>query len=509
MRLRLWLKTPSGAALLSFLFPGLGQAAAGNRQRGAIVAIPMAAMLGSGAIIFLFDRKAIFDALIRPSALSMFLLLDLIVLIYRVWAIVDAYLLAGGVQRRPAASRRSSRAGAAVPLAIVLIATVGSHAALGAIDMQAQTTISCVFNLDAPCFVQGGGNLASGETVPIYTNEPTDTPSGSDVGSASPLPSIPQYAVPTLEPVVGGNTNWRSDGKLVLLMVGADQGAGRWSLRPDTMILLEVDIATGRAAMYGIPRNLENVPLGPEAANAFPCHCFPYPHLLNALWLDAVSRKAAYPYPGTDFVRGFRALEGAVGALAGLTVDGAVVLNLMGFVRLVDALGGVTVNVPHELKDSQYSEPQDGKDIKIDIKAGVQHMDGLTALEYARSRHQDSDYGRMVRQQLVLKAIRDQIHPCSLVPEIPRLMDAVGQTFWTDMSIDDAPALLALMEHVGTANLKSYELTPDVTGAAQDFLTVASVNKIQSIVAHGLDGVPAGISGGGGGGAGGGGGLSC
>ncbi|MGA2512053.1 MAG: LCP family protein [Candidatus Limnocylindrales bacterium] len=511
MRPKSWLQSPTGAALLSFLFPGLGQAAAGDPERGVIVAVPMIATLGAGAIVFVFDRKAIFDALIQPSALMTLLLLDGVVLAYRIWAIIDAYLLARGEQRRQRSPRRPSGSTAAVPLAILLIATVGTHAAFGAVDVQAQTAISCVFNSDAPCFFAGGGDLAPGETVPIYTDAPTDTPFGSAAGSAAsatPVPKVPVYAVPTLEAITGGNTDWASDGKLVLLLVGADQGVGRWSLRPDTMILLEVDIATGRAAMYGIPRNLENVPLGAAAANAYPCHCFPYPNLLNALWLDAVSKPGLYPYPGSDFVRGFKALEDAVGTLAGLHVDGAVVLNLMGFVRLIDALfpQGLTVNVPTELKDNQYSEPQDGKDITIDIKPGVQQMDGLVALEYARSRHQDSDYGRMVRQQLVLKAIRAQINPCSLVTQIPSILGAVGQTFWTDMSLNDAPEMLALMEHIGVSNLQGYELTPDVTGATDDFLTAASVAKIQSIVAHGLDGVPAGITGGGGGG---GGGLSC
>ena len=496
MRMWPWLRTPTGAALLSFLFPGLGEAAAGNRQRGAIVAIPMLALLGSGCLIFLFDRKAILDALIRPSALTALLLLNVLVLVYRVWAILDGYLVAHRAQRGPAASRRRTRSAGAVPLVLLLIAATGTHAVLGAVDVQAQNTIHCVFNPDAPCSFQGGGNLAPGETLPAYTPEPTDTPAVPG-DTAAPLPSLPEYAAPTLPPVAGGSTGWAADGKLVLLMVGADQGVGRWSLRPDTMIVLEVDIASGRAAMYGLPRNLENVPLGPEAANAYPCHCFPYPNLLNALWLDAVSKPKAYPYKGSDFVRGFKALEGAAGALTGLHVDGAVVVNLMGFVHLIDALGGVTMNVPTELKDSQYSEPQDGRDITIDIKPGVQHMDGLTALEYARSRHQDSDYGRMSRQQAVLTALRNQIHPCELVSKIPDLLSAVGQAFWTDM------------EHVGTANLKGYQLTPDLTGATYDYLTVTSVDKIRTIVAHGLDGVPAGISGGSGGSGSGGGGLSC
>jgi LCP family protein required for cell wall assembly len=273
------------------------------------------------------------------------------------------------------------------------------------------------------------------------------------------------------------------------------------------MILLEVDIASGRSVMYGIPRNLENVPLPPESANAFPCHCFPYPNLLNALWRDAVNRPSAYPYTGSDFARGFKALEGAVGQYLGLHVDGAVVVNLMGFVHLIDALGGLDINVPAEIKDTQYSRPQDGRDITIDIKAGQQHMDGLTALAYARSRHQDSDYGRMSRQQAVLIALRSQLQPCSLLPKVPSLISALGSAFWTDMPIEDAPTLVAMAEHIGAGNVKSIELVPSVTNNPVGFLTVPRLAVVRNIVAHGLDGVPA-ASGGGDGGAGSGG-FSC
>lgn len=311
-----------------------------------------------------------------------------------------------------------------------------------------------------------------------------------------------------MENVGGPNTSpaeWRSDGYLNVLLVGIDQGVGRWSLRPDTMILLHVQISTGKAAMYGVPRNLENIPLPPEAANAYPCHCFPYPNLLNALWLDAVRRPAAYPYPGSDFARGFKALEGAIGQYLGVHVDGAVVINLMGFAKLIDALGGLDINVPTALHDSQYSRPQDGKNVVLDIKAGQQHMNGLTALAYARSRHQDSDYGRMGRQQAVLMALRNQLHPCSLVPQIPSLISALGDTFWTDMPVGDASALASIAERVGSGNVNNVELVPSVTGNPVGFLTLPRWATVRDIVAHGLDKVPAA----GGGSGGGGGGFSC
>ena len=535
-------RSPAAAAFLSFLFPGLGQAAAGKPRRGLLVALPALALFVLAVGLFVFARHQIFDSLFSTDALTSFFLLDVVILLYRLWAIVDAFLIAGsdGARARldskvqvkiPAAKAR--RPLTVIVLGALIVATIGTHLAFGAVDIQYRDTLSSIFNPDAPSWFGGNGDLPSGETAEPFSDQPgaTDAPdtpgasSGSPIGGGSPSAAASGSEVPLptpgpttasgipifpIEDVSGPDTppsEWAADGKLNVLLVGADAGTGRWSLRTDTMILLEVDIASGRAVMYGIPRNLENVPLPPESANAFPCHCFQYPNLLNALWRDAVNRPTAYPYSGTDFVRGFKALEGAVGQYLGLHVDGAVVVNLMGFVHLIDALGGIDINVPAEVKDTQYSRPQDGKDITIDIKPGQQHMDGLVALEYARSRHQDSDYGRMSRQQAVLIALRAKLQPCSLLPQIPSLISALGSAFWTDMPVEDAPALAAVAERVGTGNVKSIELVPALTGNPVGFLTVPRLATVRSIVAHGLDDVPP--SSGSGGSGGGGGGLSC
>jgi LCP family protein required for cell wall assembly len=532
------LKSPGAAAFLSFLFPGLGQAAAGKPKRGLLVALPALALSVVIAALFIFARRQIYDSIFSADALTSFFALDVVILLYRLWAILDAYLVAGSTKVRTrlepkiqtrAPTARVRQPATVIVLGAVMVATIGTHLALGAVDVQYRDTLSSIFNPDAPSWFGGNGDLPSGQTAAPFSNEPgaTDAPAtpsasvtvtGSPSGSVAGSPFVLPTAGPTtvagipifpIEDVSGPNTSpseWAADGKLNVLLVGADAGVGRWSLRTDTMILLEVDIASGRAVMYGIPRNLENVPLPPESANAFPCHCFPYPNLLNALWRDAVNRPSAYPYSGTDFVRGFKALEGAIGQYLGLHVDGAVVINLMGFVNLIDALGGIEINVPAEVKDTQYARPQDGKDITIDIKPGLQHMDGLVALEYARSRHQDSDYGRMSRQQAVLIALRAQLQPCSLLAKVPSLMSALGSAFWTDMPVEDAPSLLALAERIGTSNVKSIELVPSVTGNPVGFLTVPRWATVRNIVAHGLDGVPAASGGGGGSG---GGGLGC
>lgn len=543
MRQRFAPGSPAIAAFLSFLVPGLGQAAAGKPRRGLVVALPAVLVLLAVAGVLVFARHQLVDSLFSENALTSFLLIDMVLLLYRAWAIVDAYRIAapakeqGRFQARPqgkvqmkAPAARAGRSLSAIVLGVVLVATVGTHLALGAVDVQYRDLLSSVFDPNGNPNMMADGALASGETIAPYTDQAaTDAPGSVSTSSASasagtspsagstatgPAPTpgpttgdgIPIFPV---ENVSGPNTppeQWAADGKLNILLTGIDEGVGRVSLRTDTMILLEVDIASGKSVMYGIPRNLENVPLPPEAADAFPCHCFQYPNLLNALWRDAVNRPSAYPYSGTAFVRGFKALEGAVGQYLGLHVDGAVVVNLMGFANLIDALGGLDINVPAAITDNQYSRPQDGKDIVLHISAGQQHMDGLTALAYARSRHQDSDYGRMSRQQAVLIALRQQLKPCSLLPKVPSLIGALGSAFWTDMPIDQAPALVALAEKVGTGSVKSIELVPAITGNPVGFLTVPRLATVRDIVAHGLDGVPASSTGGG---SGGGGGLSC
>jgi anionic cell wall polymer biosynthesis LytR-Cps2A-Psr (LCP) family protein len=114
------------------------------------------------------------------------------------------------------------------------------------------------------------------------------------------------------------------------------------------MVVLSVDVETGRAALFGIPRNLVGVPLPPESAGAFKSGRFP--GLLNALYVYAMGHPRQFP--GGD-ARGFRAVAGAVQELVGVALDGVIVVNLAGFVRLVDAIGGLWIDVPKRLGPHQ------------------------------------------------------------------------------------------------------------------------------------------------------------
>ena len=517
-------RSPAVAAALSLVLPGLGQASAGHPRRGAIAAIPALSLVAAIVGVALFARHDVLGTLVSRDWLTSLLVVDLIALVYHLWAVGDAYRLA-----RPAvpAKRREPAAWATIGvLGLVVVATIGVHLSFGVIVLKSQQAVSCVFNPGAPCGWGNGGNLAVGQTLPPAESVPPDsTPSaGTSAGQASqgPSPSPVVYSPSTGPTSSGPADEWASDGYLNILLIGADEGVGRgtanqWDLRTDTMILLQVKIATGQAAMYGIPRNLFNVPLPPESAGSFACRCFDGFYgdpalggndMLNALWRAAVMNPKQFPYSGTDFQRGTYALEGAIGALTGVQVDGTVLINLMGFVNLVDALGGLWIDVPYAIHDANYPKADGSGNTVVNIAPGLQQMDGITALEFARSRHQADDFQRMERQQLVIKAVRQQFaHPCSLIPRMGDILDAIGQVgglLWTDMPESAAPQLAALAGHISSGNVKSYVFSP--SAGYYEYVDQAMVNKIHDQVAHGLDGVPTGSGSSGGGAAGG---LSC
>jgi LCP family protein required for cell wall assembly len=318
-----------------------------------------------------------------------------------------------------------------------------------------------VYVAESRFYNPSGPNGGSGEL-------PTQLPEPSAGGSVGPS----QTPGPTPTPVAP----WRADGRLNMLLVGGDAGPGRFSLRTDTMVLLSVDVATGRAALFGIPRNLMNVPLGADSAGAFACHCFP--GLLNALYVYAGQHPEQFPGGET---RGYLALQGAVSALTGVQVDGMLVVDLNGFVRLVDALGGIDINVPTPLYDYRYPLENGRGDVELYIRAGQQHMDGHLALAYARSRHQDDDYHRMGRQQSVLLALRRAVKPCSLIPRLPELIDIAGDSLWTNFSPRDMPELLALAQRVDTARIARYAFVPPTI---PEYLTARAVGKVHAMVAN-------------------------
>jgi LCP family protein required for cell wall assembly len=220
-----------------------------------------------------------------------------------------------------------------------------------------------------------------------------------------------------------------------ILLLGGDGGDDRTGVRTDTVIVANVQTDTGATTLFSLPRNLEELPFpadSPLAAlypNGFDAGS-ESESLLNAVYRNG---PAAHPGvlgptadPGADF------LKLGVGEALGLHIDYYVLVNLDGFSRLVDALGGITVNVNYYVPVG--GEPTIGTLPDAYIAPGPnQHMDGPTALAYSRGRFGLTDYQRMDRQRCVLNAIVKAANPMTLLTRFQELAATTQDIVSTDV----------------------------------------------------------------------------
>ena len=449
------------AGLLSFVWPGAGQAILGAPRLAILLGLPQLIGLIGLAAAWLGGPSATLAWLLSPANLLVLIALDLLVLATRLVAVIDA-------SRRARPSGRGRPIGGLLApclLAVMIFGSAAIHGVAAQVGWSAVTTLTTVFSPEGPRGVAFTGS----------------TPAPSPRAPASAAPAVEPTATPSPSPTPVPIPDWAADGRLNLLIVGADAGPGRWKLRTDTMILLTVDVASGRAALVGIPRNLRNVPLPPPLDAAYPDG---FPDLLNALWVHVDEHPGSYP--GEVGIAPYAAVQETVGLLTGVTVDGIAVAELQGFVRAVDALGGLEIDVPAAVYDANYPDPDGSGNVELYIAAGQQHLNGWHALAYARTRHQDGDYWRMERQQTVLVALQRQLR-CNLVSGATELLAIARDTMWVSLPLDDLPSLVELGRRIDPTKVARLTLTPP---AFPDVLDAAAVERIRSSVS-GLFATPA------------------
>jgi hypothetical protein len=162
---------------------------------------------------------------------------------------------------------------------------------------------------------------------------------------------------------------------------------------------------------------------------------------------------------------------------------------------VVDAIGGVTINVQVPVVDDQF--PGDtGRTQRLYIPSGLQHMNGTQALRYARSRHTSDDFDRGARQQRLLMAIREQADPIALIPRIPELAEALKSAVRTDVPVGEISKLLGLASEVDTRNIRSFVFAPPLYGdpiesGPRGYVIIPDVAKIRAAVASAFQGSPA------------------
>jgi len=230
--------------------------------------------------------------------------------------------------------------------------------------------------------------------------------------------------------IFGGNDAvGAAAGRYNVLLLGGDSGKGREGTRPDSINVVSIDADTGRSVMFGFARDTENInfragslmrKLMPQGWNCGD-EC-----LLNGLYTWAEANKAKFPADVAN--PGVEATREAVEALSGLDIQYYVLVDLQGFQKLVDAVGGLTIDVKKRTPVGGGTSP-----IKYYIEPGVQKLSGYNALWYARSREGSNNYERMARQRCVMDAMLRQLDPATVVLKFQGLATASSSVLQTDL----------------------------------------------------------------------------
>ena len=235
-----------------------------------------------------------------------------------------------------------------------------------------------------------------------------------------------------VQPKQSLETSFNGEHQISVLLVGLDHipatkkdpGIIR---RSDSVLLAQTDFDTKQARILSIPRDgwVQHWRYGQAHGWEKLGHSYAYGQQAK---------------PG-DPLAGITCTRETVSHLLDLPVDFYVVIQFEGLVQVVDALGGLTVDVEKNMK---YTDKAGG--LYIDLKKGVQHLDGEQVVQYARFRHDAlGDIARMGRQQKVIKGLLEELRKPENLPKLPHLVQLVQQCVVTNLSPDQ---LLALAQHL-------------------------------------------------------------
>jgi LCP family protein required for cell wall assembly len=231
------------------------------------------------------------------------------------------------------------------------------------------------------------------------------------------------------------------DGERInVLLIGVDKTPDRTETLTDTMIVASLDPVGKTVSMVSLPRDMIGVPLGNGDV---------YGPKLNSLLSFADRNPKTFPKGGT------RALEDAAGALLGIPIHYYARIDFIGFIAMIDAVGGVDITVARKLNARHY----DGYGLPTTgfrLDPGLHHLSGAEALAYARIRKGagETDFTRAARQQEVIVAMRKSVTAGgSLFWQLPTLLDAVANTIRTDVPTSRLPELAAIVDEVGAGDI--------------------------------------------------------
>lgn len=375
--------------LLTLVLPGSAQLVAGNKRIGRIAlrcTFVVWALVITAVVLALFQREALLNLFTSPY--SSLLIIVVMVAVAAGWAIMFLNTLK---IIRPSLLAPGMRGLVSMAMVMLMVLTTGTLGYGAFLVNSGRNAISSIF--------------ASG---------------------------------PNMEPV---------DGRYNFLLMGGDAGEDRAGRRPDSIVVISVDAKTGKAATISIPRNLQNAPFEPDSPlwdvypDGYNCgdEC-----IINFLYTDVTNNHPDL-YPDADDP-GANAMMDAAGGILGLSIQGYVIIDMGGFSDLIDAMGGVTINVGGWV-------PMSGDDVNGTgdhlpptgwIAPGVQKLDGFHALWYARSREWVLEYNRSERQQCIQAAMLSQMDPATIFTKFSALADAGAKVVESDLPAGQLGSFVSL-----------------------------------------------------------------
>jgi LCP family protein required for cell wall assembly len=404
------------AALCSVIIPGIGHLVVRARfRRSVIIATVLNAIATIVTFIILapvmFGGTSDVAEIVANRVVFVGLAVMLLVLAAtRLWSALDSAWIA---RPAPAPGRRATavRVGALLTTALVVVGGVGPLVVLADYVIQTDRAVEKVFG--------------SEEAETAIPSELTTTTTISSEGGST---TLPRSTTTTEEATTTTLAPFAETERVNVLLLGGDAGPGRYSLRTDTMVVVSINPVTGDTAMMSIPRNLWGLPFPPGTilAEKYPKG---FPGLANAVYPTV----AGHPddYGGGDDVAA-QAVKQGIAQFLGIPIHYYVLVDMLGFVRVVDALGGIDIYLPQRIHTARSPTVQLHPVPKY-FEAGQHHFDGTETLAYARTRYSDSDYGRMGRQRCVLGAIAAAATPTALATGLTDLVSAFGDAVRTDI----------------------------------------------------------------------------
>lgn len=232
-----------------------------------------------------------------------------------------------------------------------------------------------------------------------------------------------------------------ASGRITILVMGIDRRPGEeFRSLTDTMIVVSVNPLDNTASIMNVPRDFyADIPgVGRRRINTAFNWGFGNggPAGGAALAMQTVERNLA------------------------IKIDHYILLDFTAFIRSIDAIGGIEIDVPENIYDATYPTMNYGYEV-FSVAAGPNSFDGETTLKYARTRHGDSDFGRSERQQQVILAARDKVLNLGvdqLLVQLPILYNEVSDGVRTDLSISDLYSLAVMARDMPTENIKTVVL---------------------------------------------------